>query len=743
MGYFNNFDYGIILFYFSFLICLGFYLQRRAAKSLDDYFLGGKQLPWWALGVSGMAWSLDITGTMLIVSFLYMIGPRGLFIEFRSGANLALIFMMLWTGKWHRRSGCMTGAEWNIYRFGTSAGGQIARIVSACVIIFSVVGMLGYMVKGVGIFLNTFFDFPPFYCAIVLVSIATLYTICSGFYGVVYTDLFQAGIILAAVVGISILAINNLTDYGGKLTDLATQVTGNELWTSSVPHLHTEMPKGYEEYNWLALIAGFYLLRNIMAGISSGGDSRYFGARNERDCGKLTFLWSCLMTFRWPMMMGFAVMGLLLVNRLFPDQKPIAESCDLLKQQLCQKVTEKEWDEGIDDLIEAPDRHQDLVTKLKERLGEQSWQENVQQIAFHEETDAKTTTQLDPDAIRETRSLIKQNLIPENRWNDDVADIINHPEKYPELVAKLKAKVGEKEWKTKVKLVGYHRTVNMERMLPTVLLTMIPAGFRGLLFIALLAASMSTFDYHVNWASAFFTKDIYQAYIHPKAKNRELIIASYTFGLLIVVCGFTLGYKTKTIHGILNWIVMGLGAGVALPGILRLYWWRFNAGGVIIGTIVGMISIIVQAWFFPHWNTYIQFTVLTVVSLTGTIAGTYMTPPTDRKTLEHFYKTTRPFGLWGPFKKCLSPEQRAATKRENFYDVICLPIGLTWQVCMFLLPMQLVIGTYRAFGITLFIWLICLYGLYKMWYKNLPPAREGVENPGMGPGSSPPEELLG
>ena len=82
----NTFDYLVIGIYFSVLVGLGLYLKKRASGSLEDYFLGGRHLPWWALGVSGMAWSLDITGTALIVSFLYMMGPRGLFIEFRSGA---------------------------------------------------------------------------------------------------------------------------------------------------------------------------------------------------------------------------------------------------------------------------------------------------------------------------------------------------------------------------------------------------------------------------------------------------------------------------------------------------------------------------------------------------------------------------------------------------------------------------------------------------------------------------------
>ena len=91
-----------MVLYFSFLVSLGLYLKKKASASMEDYFLGGRQLPWWALGVSGMASFLDLTGTMVIVSFLYMMGPRGLFVEFRGGAVLVLAVMMLWAGKWHR-----------------------------------------------------------------------------------------------------------------------------------------------------------------------------------------------------------------------------------------------------------------------------------------------------------------------------------------------------------------------------------------------------------------------------------------------------------------------------------------------------------------------------------------------------------------------------------------------------------------------------------------------------------------
>jgi Na+/proline symporter len=59
MQYLSSFDYVIICIYFAILIGLGLYLKKKASASLEDYFLGGRKLPWWALGMSGMASCLD------------------------------------------------------------------------------------------------------------------------------------------------------------------------------------------------------------------------------------------------------------------------------------------------------------------------------------------------------------------------------------------------------------------------------------------------------------------------------------------------------------------------------------------------------------------------------------------------------------------------------------------------------------------------------------------------------------
>ncbi|QDU71442.1 sodium:solute symporter family transporter [Mucisphaera calidilacus] len=653
MEYLSTLDYAIIAVYFTVLLSFGYYLKNKAAKSLEDYFLGGRSIPWWAMGMSGMASWLDMTGTMIIVSFLYMLGPRGLYIEFRGGAVLILAFMLLWTGKWHRRSNCMTGAEWNIYRFGSGPGGQFTRVMAAITCIVATVGMLGYMVKGVGLFLAMFLPFSPSTCAIGMLGVATIYTMASGFYGVVFTDIFQSFIILFAVIAVTFIAVATQLGYEGDIATLAHEVTGSTQWTTTSLQWHTTMPSGYEAYEHLTMFALFYLIRNIMAGIASGGDPKYFGARNERECGLLSFLWGWLIMFRWPMMMGFAVLGLFMVKDAFPDQSVLATAADLIRQT----------------------------------LGE----------------------------------------VPKSRWEDAVAGIINAPQLYPELVTNLQTLLGE-DWATKLKLLSYEGTVNPERILPAVLMTMIPQGLKGLLLVALIAASMSTFDSTVNGATAYWTRDIYQAYLRPNAGNKELIYASYIFGVVLVAGGFAMGYSTTSINHIWDWIIMGLGSGLAIPGILRLYWWRFNAGGVVVGTVAGLTAAIVQRIYFPEWTAVQQFTILTTISLLSTIIGTLLTKPTDTAVLANFYKTTRPFGLWGPFKTLLPEDERRAMEKEHRNDIIAVPFVMTWQISLFMLPMQLVIGAYRDFLITLPIFLIGLTGMYWFWYRHLPPREPATPN---------------
>lgn len=124
-------DYTIIGVYLISIVLVGLYLKRKASSGIESYFLGGRNIPWWALGASGMASNTDIAGTMIGVALVYAMGTAGFFIEIRGGVMLIMAFFMIFMGKWTRRSQVMTTAEWMIFRFGTGKQGNMARILSA------------------------------------------------------------------------------------------------------------------------------------------------------------------------------------------------------------------------------------------------------------------------------------------------------------------------------------------------------------------------------------------------------------------------------------------------------------------------------------------------------------------------------------------------------------------------------------------------------------------------------------
>jgi Na+/proline symporter len=655
----HQLDYAIIILYLVATTIIGMILTRRASKSLDHYFLGDRSMPWWLLGIAGMSNWFDLTGTMMITSFLFLLGPRGLYIEFRGGACLILPFLLAFAGKWHRRSGCMTGLEWMIYRYGRSTSVEAVRLVSAILAVISTIFSLAYLVRGTSLFLGIMLPYPPMAMTTLIVGLTALYTMFAGFYGVVITDMIQGVIIIISCMVIAVMAWRIVPDTA-HLAAVAKQVTGNADWLHSLPAWHTTMPHGYEMYQSLMLFSFFYLLRNIIGGMASGAESRYFGARNDRECGLQSMLQAVTIMFRWPLMAGFAVMGIYLVYQLFPDQSVVAQAAALIKTQ-----------------------YHDVAPGL---------------------------------------------------WHDLTNHIARAPQNYPpELIASLKNLLGE-QWATRLPLVKYDGIINPEQILPAVLLSKVPMGLAGFIIVAMLAAMKGSLAGMVNGTSAFFVRDIYQAFIRPKAATRELIAASWLSTAIVMAGGLYMGMYATSINSLWGWLVMSFSAGGLAPGFLRLYWWRCNCWGVVGGMVLGTVASIAQLFLekygiiplLPEWQLFL---IMTFLSFVGTIGGSLLTAPTNRETLRHFYRTTRPFGLWGPLKAELSAEERQANRTEHRNDILTVPFAMLWQVTMFLMPMQLIIKCYRAFWLTLPWFLIGLAGMYWYWWRNLPPADEAAANP--------------
>ena len=302
----------IILIYLMAIICVGIILRKRAAAGIEAYFLGGRSIPWWVLGASGMASNLDMTGTMVITSFFYIIGVKGFLVEIRGGVVLIMAMLMVFIGKWYSRSGVMTQAEWMQFRFGRGTQGDAARILSAIANVISAIGGVAFFFIGTGKLLSIFLPFDAKTCSLIMILIAVFYTTLSGLYGVAYTDLIQAFLIGFATIFVSVKAFISF-DFAA-ITSLAP-----EGWTNIIPTWRMEMPSGYEIYNLFSLSIMFFFIKTMFDGFGGPGGymaQRYFAAKTDRDSGFLSAQWIVLLAFRWPFIMAVAVLVLSLSTKI-------------------------------------------------------------------------------------------------------------------------------------------------------------------------------------------------------------------------------------------------------------------------------------------------------------------------------------------------------------------------------------------------------------------------------------------
>ena len=114
-------DITIIVTYLLVVLMIGVYIYRKAGEDLTSYFLGGRRIPWYVLGISNASSMFDIAGTMWLVSVIFIYGLKGAWLPWL-WPIFNQIFLMIYLAVWIRRSNVMTGAEWINTRFGSSRG---------------------------------------------------------------------------------------------------------------------------------------------------------------------------------------------------------------------------------------------------------------------------------------------------------------------------------------------------------------------------------------------------------------------------------------------------------------------------------------------------------------------------------------------------------------------------------------------------------------------------------------------
>ena len=319
-------DVVTIVVYFAFVLGAGFWFRRAASESLDAYFLGGRRLHWLALAMSGSVSNFDITGTMWIVSIIYLLGMKSMWHHWMWGFLLGAFFLA-YMGKWVRRSNVMTAAEWMKTRFGDGPPGKAARLTYAFMAVLTLASFIGYAYQGIGKFASEYVPLEKLaeattspmvqnlctarekdVLATAIIGLTTLYVLVGGLYSVVVTDVIQTVVLTFGALFIAVLAWSKIGPE--QLAALPDGFTSLRVpWR--IPEFAGTENAQFEFFGALVVV---WVAKGLLLNAGGPGQmydfQRFLAARDARDACKVGAAWSLFLVVRWGMAMGIALIAL-------------------------------------------------------------------------------------------------------------------------------------------------------------------------------------------------------------------------------------------------------------------------------------------------------------------------------------------------------------------------------------------------------------------------------------------------
>nr|AOE12713.1 sodium:solute symporter [uncultured bacterium] len=619
----HSIDTLIIALYILLTVGVGIWVSKRASKGLDSYFLGGKSIKWYYLGLSNGSGMFDVSGTAWMVGILFLYGVKS-FMFMWLWPIWNQIFVMMFLAVWIRRSNIMTGSEWILTRFGDKKAGRASHLIVAAFAIIAAIGFIAYFFEGVGKFMTIILPWDLTLqmgasellnseqsYALIIILLTTIYTVKGGMFSVVATEVLQYGIMVVAgllIVGYSFFAISDV-----EINAVITEEWRNVFFGWE---LETHWSVKYQAFNDLIDSEGF----------------KMFGA----------------------------FIGMTLFKGFFASLAGPTPSFDMQRILSTKTVKEAAYMSGFTNLI-----------------------------------------------LFIPRYLLIGGIV-----------VIALVSLSPEMIGNAS-----------------FRGADLEVLLPKVINFHVPIGIKGLLLAGLLAAFMSTFSAYVNAGPAYIVNDIYKKYLKPTATDKHYIKASHIASFSVVSLGVFMGFFADSINSLTLWITSALFGGYVASNFLKWIWWRFNGWGYFWGMFLGLIIASLQflldqnkgsfsedslLFELSHMQAIYLFPIIFIVSLIGSFLGTFLSEPTDMKTLKSFYKTVRPWGWWAPVYKELLKEESTLKKNTDFWnDMFNCAIGIVWQSSMIVMPIYFVIRDYPKGLIALSVFVITSLILKFTWLDKV------------------------
>ncbi|TMU56509.1 sodium:solute symporter family protein [Flagellimonas algicola] len=288
-------DWAVIAGYLLLSIGIGVFVVKHNSKNITDFFVAGRNLPWWLLGTSIAATWFATDAPLAVTALVRSKGIYGNWLWWYLGTGIMM--MVFFYAKYWRRSEILTDAEMIELRYSGTSASILRGFTAAFFGIFKNCISLGWIMLAMLKFSNIMLGWSAEFALGITLAFALLHTLSSGIKGVVILDMLHFS---AGTVSTIILAILVLIQIGGP-TELAEQTAAR----ADAPAGVMDMLPDLSHIGLTEMIAFVCLIGVLWLGQAQGDGyivQRLFSAKDEKHAIKasLWFAVAGVVILTWP-----------------------------------------------------------------------------------------------------------------------------------------------------------------------------------------------------------------------------------------------------------------------------------------------------------------------------------------------------------------------------------------------------------------------------------------------------------
>jgi solute:Na+ symporter, SSS family len=302
-------DWLIIVLYFVLSAAIGLAYTRKASRSLADYFVSGRSLPWWLAGTSMVATTFAADTPLAVAGLVSKYGVAGNWLWWNgaiSGVLTVFFFSRLW-----RRAGVLTDVEFAELRYGGRPAAFLRGFRALYLAIPINLIIMGWVTRAMVTILAITLNLNPWRAAIFLFAVTACYSVFSGLWGVIVTDMFQFIIAMGGTILLAVLAVNAM----GGLETVTTRVAEHFGSTQAAFGVIPPTDQAWLPLSTLLVFLAVQWWAAWYPGQEPGGGGyvvqRILSAKDERH-GLLATLWFTIAHYAlrpWPwILVGFVAL---------------------------------------------------------------------------------------------------------------------------------------------------------------------------------------------------------------------------------------------------------------------------------------------------------------------------------------------------------------------------------------------------------------------------------------------------